>query len=172
MYLDFFSFCMQTLFHTNSYVFSIAIFFWLVTNEFVALNSYLFIGEYSILSIRTTKHNLNFNTFYLLKCPYWPPPNPNTVGKLKVSAFQRYKGLGVADRVFLTKLASAQYGWGCDFTEFDGANNIQPFFVIRKSWKNSYKLFYVSGKLPEQLSSVTSCDMFCIFVWRDVNSRT
>jgi hypothetical protein len=48
--------------------------------------------------------------------------------------------------------------------EFDGANNIQPFFLIRKSCKNSYELFYMSGKLPEQLSSVASCDMFCILV--------
>jgi hypothetical protein len=48
--------------------------------------------------------------------------------------------------------------------EFDGANSIQPFFVIKKSCENSNKLFYVSGKLPEQLSSMTSCDMFCIFL--------
>ncbi len=47
--------------------------------------------------------------------------------------------------------------------EFDGANNIQPFFVIMKSCKNSKELFYVSGELPEQLFSVASCDMFCIF---------
>jgi hypothetical protein len=49
--------------------------------------------------------------------------------------------------------------------EFDGANNIQPFSVIRKSCKNSYELFHVSRIfLPEQLSSMTSCDMFCIFL--------
>ena len=125
-----------------------------------------------ILSICTTKHNLNFDTFYLIKRLYWPPPNFNTVRKLRFSAFQRYRGLGVADRVFLTKYASAQYGWGCDFTEFDGAMKTRPFFVIMKSSKNSYKHFYVNRKLPEQLSSVTSCDMFCIFLWRDVNSRT
>ncbi len=127
---------------------------------------------FDLAGIRTTKHNFNFDTFYLMKCPYWPPPNPNTFGKLRRSAFQQCRGLGVADRVFLTKYASAQYGWGCDFMEFDGAKKTQPFFVIMKSSKNSYELFYVNRKLPEQLSSVTSFDMFCIFLWRDVNSRT
>jgi hypothetical protein len=48
--------------------------------------------------------------------------------------------------------------------EFDGAMKTQPFFMIMKSSKNSYELFYMNGKLPEQLSSVTSCDMFCIFL--------
>jgi hypothetical protein len=48
--------------------------------------------------------------------------------------------------------------------EFDGALKTQPFLVIMKSSKNSYEHFYVNGKLPEQLSSVTSCDMFCIFL--------
>ncbi len=138
----------------------------------IPISLYLYWWILNILSICTTKHNLNFDTLYLMKCPYWPPPNPNTVGKLRLFAFQWYKNLGVMDRVFLTKLASVQYGWGCDFMEFDSANNIQPFFVIRKSCRNSYELFYVSRKLPEQLSSVTSCDMFCIFVWRDVNSCT
>jgi hypothetical protein len=48
--------------------------------------------------------------------------------------------------------------------EFDGANNIQPFFVIRKSCNNSYELFYMSRKWPELLSSMTSCDLFCFFL--------
>jgi hypothetical protein len=47
--------------------------------------------------------------------------------------------------------------------EFYGANNIQPFFVIRKSCNNSYELFYISGKWPELFLSVTSCDLFCFF---------
>jgi hypothetical protein len=50
--------------------------------------------------------------------------------------------------------------------EFDGANNIQPFFVIRKSCNNSYELFYMSGKWTELLSSVTSCDLFFFLVVR------
>jgi hypothetical protein len=37
---NFFSFCMLALFHTNSNVFSIANFFWLVMYKFVVLNSY------------------------------------------------------------------------------------------------------------------------------------
>jgi hypothetical protein len=40
LYLEFFSFLMQALFHMNSYVFFIANFVWLVTYEFVVLNSY------------------------------------------------------------------------------------------------------------------------------------
>ncbi len=83
----------------------------------------------NILSIHTTKHNLNFDTFYLMKYPFWLPPNPNTVGKLRPSAFQRYKGLGVADRVFLFWLA--QNGWGCDFTEFDGQIIFSLFLWLR-----------------------------------------
>ncbi len=58
---------------------------------------------FDLVGIRTIKHNFNFDTFYLMKWPYWPPPNSNTVGKLRLSAFQRYRSLGVADRVFLTK---------------------------------------------------------------------
>jgi hypothetical protein len=61
-----------------------------VRTLYPGVSQYLFISEYSILSIRTTKHNLNFDTFYLIKCPYRPPPNPNTIGKLRLSAFQRY----------------------------------------------------------------------------------
>ncbi len=49
------------------------------------------------------KQNLNFDTFFLMKCPIWPHQNPNTVGKLSLSAFQQYWNLGVMDRVFLTK---------------------------------------------------------------------
>jgi hypothetical protein len=56
--------------------------------------------------------------------------------------------------------------------EFYGAYKIQPFFVIKKSFTNSYKLFYVKGKWPEQLSSVTSCDLFCFFLWQDMISPT
>jgi hypothetical protein len=48
--------------------------------------------------------------------------------------------------------------------EFDGANNIRPFFVIKKSCKNSYELLYVSGKWPELLPSMTSCDLCCFFL--------
>ncbi len=138
-------------------------------NSDEVLSLYLLI--LNILSIRTTKHNLNFDTFYITKYPYWPPTNPNIVGKLRLLAFQGYRGLGVANRVFLTKKLSAQNVWGCNFTEFKGANNIQPFFVIRKFFTNSYKLFYVSRKWPELLSSMTSCD-FCFFLWQDVISRT
>ncbi len=126
----------------------------------------------NILSIRTTKHYLNFDTLYLMKYPVWPPPNSNTIRKLRLSAFQQYRGLGVADRVFLIEQALAQNGWGCDFREFDGANNIQPIFVIRKSCNNSYELVYMSGKWPELLSSVTSCDLFSSFLWQDVISCT
>jgi hypothetical protein len=46
----------------------------------------------------------------LIKYPYRSPPNPYTVGKLRLSAFRRYRGLGVMDRVFLTKYALAQNG--------------------------------------------------------------
>ncbi len=56
----------------------------------------------NVLSICTTKHNLNFDTFYLMIYPYWPPQNPNIIEKLRLSAFQWYQGLGVLDRVFLT----------------------------------------------------------------------
>ncbi len=45
----------------------------------------------NISSTRTTKHNLNFDTYHLRNNPDWH------------SAFQRYRGLGVADGVFLTK---------------------------------------------------------------------
>jgi hypothetical protein len=48
--------------------------------------------------------------------------------------------------------------------EFYDANNIQPFFVIRKSFSDSYEFFYASGKWLELLSSVTSCDLFCFFL--------
>ncbi len=91
---------------------------------------------------------------------------PQTLIPLESCDFQlsNDRGLGVADRVFLTKYASAQYVLGCDFTEFDGAMKTQPFFVIMKSSLNSYEHFYVNGKLSEQVSSVTSCDMFCIFL--------
>ncbi len=51
----------------------------------------------NILSICTTKHNLNFDTFYIMKCPYWPPPNPNTVGKLRLSAFQWYQSKTICE---------------------------------------------------------------------------
>ncbi len=48
--------------------------------------------------------------------------------------------------------------------EFDGALKTQPFFMIMKYNKNSYEHFYMNGKLPEQLSSMTSCELFCIFL--------
>ncbi len=73
----------------------------LIRIHFHAISLYRWI--LNILSIRTTEHNLNFDTFYLMKYPSWPPPNPNTIGKLRLSAFQWYKNLGVMDRVFLTK---------------------------------------------------------------------
>jgi hypothetical protein len=45
--------------------------------------------------------------------------------------------------------------------EFHDANNIQPIFVIMKSFTNSYKLFYMNRKWSELLSSMMSCDLFC-----------
>ncbi len=63
-----------------------------------------------------------------MKCPYQPPPNPNTIGKLRFSAFQRYRGLGVADRVYLMKYSAAQSMIGCDFADFFKRLKTQPLF--------------------------------------------
>jgi hypothetical protein len=67
-------------------------------------------------------------------------------------------------RIFRKKILAGEDPLDPVFTEFDGAMKTRPFFVIMKSSKNSYEHFYVNGKLPEQLSSVMSCDMFCIFL--------
>ncbi len=66
------------------------------------------------------------------------PQTNNTCRKLRVSAFQRYKGWGVADRVFLSKYASAQKGWGCVFSGLWGDLELRPLFDDYKTWRDSY----------------------------------
>ncbi len=71
-----FSFCMQMLFHTNSYVFSIAIFL-LVTFEFVVLNSYLKTYKFVVFSRPfTSLHvvNIEFVVFHghNIRVHMWP----------------------------------------------------------------------------------------------------
>ncbi len=66
------------------------------------------------------------------------PQTKNTCRKLRVSAFQRYKGWGVTDRVFLSKNALAQKGWGCVFSGFWGDLELRPLFEKYKTLFDSY----------------------------------
>ncbi len=66
------------------------------------------------------------------------PQTNNTCRKLRGSAFQRYKGWGVADRVFLSKYASVQKGWGCVFSRFWGDLELRPLFEKYKTCRDSY----------------------------------
>ncbi len=66
------------------------------------------------------------------------PQTNNTCRKLRVSTFKWYKGWGVADRVFLSKYASAQKGWGCVFSGFWGDLELRPLFEKYKTCCDSY----------------------------------
>ncbi len=63
------------------------------------------------------------------------PQSKNPCRKLRVSAFQWYKGRGVADRVFLSKYASVQKGWGCVFSGFWGDLELRPLFWKRQNMR-------------------------------------
>jgi hypothetical protein len=70
---------------------------------------YPFIGEFAMYQVfAQMKHNLNFDAFDLIKYPIQHPKLITHWKKLRSSAFQWYKGLGVVDRVFSIKYASAQ----------------------------------------------------------------
>jgi hypothetical protein len=66
------------------------------------------------------------------------PQTNNICRKLRVSAFQQYKGWGVADRVFLSKYALVQKGWGCVFSGFWGDLELRPLFEKYETWSDSY----------------------------------
>ncbi len=66
------------------------------------------------------------------------PQTNNTCRKRRVSAFQQYEGWGVVDRVFLSKYASAQKGWGCVFSGFWGDLELRPLFEKYKTCIDSY----------------------------------
>ncbi len=92
--------------------------------------------------------------FWLVQVPYYTlvtlwhilvnklvsltPQTNNTCRKLRVSALQQYKGWGVADRVFLSKYASAQKGWVCVFSGFWGDLELRPLFEKYKTCGDSY----------------------------------
>ncbi len=56
-----------------------------------------------ILKKDTLKTQLELWHFLFNEMPILTPPKPYIIGKLRLSAFHWYRGLGVADRVFLTK---------------------------------------------------------------------
>jgi hypothetical protein len=56
-----------------------------------------------ILSTVCFKWSVYFYRFVLNKLANLTPKTSNTWRKLRLSAFQQYKGLGVSDRVFLSK---------------------------------------------------------------------
>ncbi len=66
------------------------------------------------------------------------PQTNNTCRKLRVSAFQWYKSLGVADRVFITKYSLAQNGWGCNYSRFWGDLELRPLFEKYETCGDSY----------------------------------
>ncbi len=66
------------------------------------------------------------------------PQTNNTCRKLRVSAFQWYKGWGVADRVFLSKSSMACTTSHWVFSGFWGDLELWPLFEKYGSWGDSY----------------------------------
>ncbi len=126
----------------------------------------LWIGGKCVLSIHNYfwKMTIIWQTSLLFKKHSRLTPKTNyTWKKLRVSAFQWYKDLGVTDRVFLRKQASAQNGWGCNFMEF-----FSPFLWLGNLLPipTNFSMWMENGQNCYLLSRAVTCFVFsCDEMW-------